>query len=240
MKASAGSRLPRGAVIEGALRGSGDLRVAGEVLGPIEIEGHLVIEATGLVRGEVRARTITIAGTLEGDANAVELVRLEAGARMTGDARADRVSAAEGARLRGRIRTSQERAQLERMRRTTGGTLLAPFSSSGALRAPGSASSDEPTRGEPTRDEPTRDEPTRAALPREERPTPRAAPRRATSELAASPARTIDVEAAERDTSPMSRPARAARASTPEGPPPPFMPAIGKRRARRRDAEPTP
>ncbi len=131
-----GSRLPRGVALEGTVRGHGDLRVAGEVIGPIEIEGHLVIEEGGVVRGEIRARTITIAGTLEGNATALELVRLEPGARMTGDARAERVSAAQGALLKGRIRTSQERAQLERMRRTTGGTLLAPFSSSGSILAP--------------------------------------------------------------------------------------------------------
>ncbi|MBX7196460.1 MAG: polymer-forming cytoskeletal protein, partial [Sandaracinaceae bacterium] len=131
-----GSRLPRGVVLEGSIRGQGDLRVAGEVLGPIEIDGHLVIEAGAAVRGEVRARTITVAGLLEGNATALELVRLEPGARMTGDARAERVSAAQGALLKGRVRTSQERAQLERMRRTTGGTLLAPFSSSGSILSP--------------------------------------------------------------------------------------------------------
>ena len=139
-----GSRLPRGVVLEGSVRGQGDSWIAGEIQGPVEIDGQLVIEPTGVVRGEVRARSIAIAGVLEGNATAIELVRLEPGARMVGDARAERVSAAAGALLRGRIRTGQDRAQQERMRRTTGGTLLAPFSSSGSVRAPSFTLEDEP------------------------------------------------------------------------------------------------
>ena len=130
------SRLPHGAHFDGRIRGQGDLIIAGEVDGPIEIDGQLTIEATGVVRGDLRARSIAIAGQVEGNAHAIELIRLEPGAKMIGDARAERVSAGTGALLRGRIRTSTERAQNERMRRTSGGTLLAPFSSSGGIAAP--------------------------------------------------------------------------------------------------------
>ena len=130
------SRLPQGAHFDGRIRGQGDLIIAGAVDGPIEIDGQLTIEATGVVRGDIRARSIAIAGHVEGNAHAIELIRLEPGAKMIGDARAERVSAGTGALLRGRIRTSTERAQSERMRRTSGGTLLAPFSSSGGTAAP--------------------------------------------------------------------------------------------------------
>lgn len=130
------SKLPHGAHFDGRIRGQGDLIIAGAVDGPIEIDGQLTIEATGVVRGDIRARSIAIAGHVEGNAHAVELIRLETGAKMIGDARAERVSAGTGALLRGRIRTSTERAQNERMRRTSGGTLLAPFSSSGSIAAP--------------------------------------------------------------------------------------------------------
>jgi cytoskeletal protein CcmA (bactofilin family) len=139
------SRLPHGAHFDGRIRGQGDLIIAGEVDGPIEIDGQLTIEATGVVRGDIRARSIAIAGHVEGNASALELIRLEPGAKMIGDARAERVSAGTGALLRGRIRTSTERAQNERMRRTSGGTLLAPFSSSGSIAAPTFSSREAPT-----------------------------------------------------------------------------------------------
>lgn len=254
---SLGSRLPRGVVLEGAIRGQGDLRIAGEVEGPIEIDGHLIIEESGVVRGEVRARVITIGGVLEGNANALELVRLELGARMTGDARAERVSAAQGALLRGRVRTSQERAQLERMRRTTGGTLLAPFSSSGAILAPGFASS----AGElaaPPAPRPASSSPSSAGFvraPAIDSLKAEAAVARVTREavidardpsVVAAQANAHAVRTAERreerdamaprDAKPATREA-APRAPESDRPPPPVMPAIGRRRAQRRNAE---
>jgi cytoskeletal protein CcmA (bactofilin family) len=262
-----GSRLPRGVVLEGTIRGQGDLRVGGEILGPIEIDGHLVIEEGGVVRGEIRARTITISGVLEGNATALELVRLEPGARMTGDARAERVSAAQGALLKGRVRTSQERAQLERMRRTTGGTLLAPYSSSGAILAPSSTGAisapvldrltTEAVVARVTRDAviDARDPATRdahaAAIaehaivvrptePLPERP-PSRLPAKAPDEPRASDrAERIQPErASEARAAPAvaERPSERARRAEMDRPPAPVMPAIGRRRAARRGAE---
>ena len=98
-----GSVIPEGLVVEGELRGQGDLVVAGTIEGPVTIDGHLLIEAGGVIRGEVRARAIVVRGTLHGPAIADETIRLEPGSRMVGDARADRVSVVEGALLRGRI-----------------------------------------------------------------------------------------------------------------------------------------
>lgn len=267
-----GSRLPRGVVLEGSVRGQGDLRVAGEILGPIEIDGHLVIEEGGVVRGEVRARTLTIAGTLEGNATALELVRLEPGARMTGDARAERVSAAQGALLKGRVRTSQERAQLERMRRTTGGTLLAPFSSAGGIAAPSMERSSPGEIAAPPIDRsllarapldhaPAELEPSHERAPIQRPPVERPTLERLTTEDAVArvtrdavidgrDAASVAAYEAEhgmgRPTKPLpskpaSRPAPEGRAAseTPpmDRPPPPVMPAIGRRRAMRRNRE---
>lgn len=234
---ASGSRLPRGVVLVGSVRGQGDLHVAGEVEGPIEIDGQLVIEAEGRVRGDVRARSVIVHGRLEGHATAVELVRLEAGARMVGDARADRVSAAAGAQLRGRVRTSQERAHFERMRRTTGGTLLAPFSSSGALLAPsssGTASSPlEPTVAAVAPSESTPPNIDRAPIDEQAAAQPgpgrrRRARRDTSSEFA--------LEAAVRDDEDAHM-ARRPAAPTDE-PPPPRMPRIGRRHALRRGEDP--
>ncbi|MDW8246631.1 MAG: polymer-forming cytoskeletal protein [Sandaracinaceae bacterium] len=130
---SSASKIPRGAVFVGVVRGQGDLRVAGQVHGPIEIDGQLVVEATGRVKGEVRARSVILSGVIEGDVHCLEVLRLEAQGRLWGNAQAERLSAAKGAQIRGRIRTSNERAQIERLRRTAGGTFVAPFSSSGSV-----------------------------------------------------------------------------------------------------------
>ncbi|GAB4208411.1 MAG: hypothetical protein OHK0013_26890 [Sandaracinaceae bacterium] len=202
-----GSRVPRGVTVQGSVRGQGDLWIAGEIEGPVEIEGQVVIEPSGVVRGEVRGRSVVIAGLLEGNATATELVRLEPGARMVGDARAERVSAAAGALLKGRIRTAQDRGQLERLRRTTGGTLLAPFSSSGALHAP------------------VDDQPPPATARTTNSGWERAAPEREPLPRSVGEPRALEREPARPPT----------RANDEERPPPPLIPPIGRRRAQRRE-----
>ena len=131
------SSIPAGAIVEGSIRGAGDLVVRGTVEGPITLDGTLTIDVAALVRGEVRARAIVVRGTLEGTAHASEVVRLEAGARLFGDVFAERISAASGALVRGRVRM----AGAERLRRTVGGTIEAPFSSAGMIEAPAVAPS---------------------------------------------------------------------------------------------------
>ncbi|UJR79283.1 bactofilin family protein [Sandaracinus amylolyticus] len=131
---SRGSVLPEGMRLAGEIRGQGDLVVAGTIEGPIAIDGHLTIEATGVVRGEVKARAVVLRGTLTGPAVAEETIRLESGARMIGDARAERVSVVEGALLRGRITMTGAQAARRSSagqvpaveRRTTPGAVSAP------------------------------------------------------------------------------------------------------------------
>lgn len=128
---SRGSVLPQGMTLVGEIRGQGDLVIAGSVEGPIAIDGHLTIEASGSVRGEVKARAMVLRGTLAGHAIAEETIRLEVGARMVGDARAERVSVVEGALLRGRITMTGAQPS----RRSSAGQLAAPS----AMVAPSTA-----------------------------------------------------------------------------------------------------
>lgn len=95
------SRIPRGIKLQGEVRGDGDLVVSGEVIGPIDIAGSLVIEGT--VTGEVRAEHVVVRGTLEGDVQASQSMRLDARARLLGNAQAGRITIAQGAFVRGRI-----------------------------------------------------------------------------------------------------------------------------------------
>lgn len=126
------SVLPEGVQLTGQIRGSGDLVVRGVLIGNVDLDGLLTIEAGGLLRGEVRARSMIVRGLVEGPVVTLELLRLESGARVVGDVQADRVSAASGAVIRGRVRMTGA----DRLRRTAGGTLTAPFTSSGAVEAP--------------------------------------------------------------------------------------------------------
>jgi cytoskeletal protein CcmA (bactofilin family) len=102
------SLIPGSVTVEGELTGRGDLVILGRVLGDITIDGLLIIEEGGAVRGEVRAASVVIRGALAGDAVGQESVRVEAGAQVVGDLRAPRIKVADGAQLKGRVQIGVE------------------------------------------------------------------------------------------------------------------------------------
>lgn len=102
------SLIPGSVTVEGELSGRGDLVILGRVLGDITIDGLLIIEEGGAVRGEVRAASVVIRGALAGDAVGQESVRVEASAQVVGDLRAPRVKVADGAQVKGRVQIGAE------------------------------------------------------------------------------------------------------------------------------------
>lgn len=97
------SVIPSGVTLVGDVEGDADLVVYGRVEGPIHVGGSLVIEASGVVRGHVRARSVVVRGVLKGNAFGDELVRVDEGARLVGELTAPRVQVVPGAHFRGQI-----------------------------------------------------------------------------------------------------------------------------------------
>ncbi len=97
------SVLPSGMKLVGDVAGEEDLVVFGEIEGEVAIGGALVVERTGAVRGNVKARTVAIRGVVVGDASAAETIRVDEGGRVVGDVRAPRVNIVKGARFRGHV-----------------------------------------------------------------------------------------------------------------------------------------
>ncbi len=135
------SVLPDGMKLVGDVEGEGDLAVLGTIEGDVRIDGALVVEASGVLKGHAHARSLIVRGVLVGDGSAVDTVRVEPGARMVGDARAPRVSIIDGALFRGRVEMSGDApprvVRSTPRRRSTAGEIAAP-SSAGALTSPGS------------------------------------------------------------------------------------------------------
>lgn len=145
------SVIPSGVTLVGDIEGDADLVVYGRVEGPIHVDGTLVIEAEGVVRGHVHARTVVVRGVLKGNAFGDEVVRVDEGARLVGELTAPRVQVVPGAQFRGQIHVAQvgePRLTTYDPRLhtfsgwpapdagTTPGTLVAPRTSSGAMSAP--------------------------------------------------------------------------------------------------------
>ncbi|MBX3251797.1 MAG: polymer-forming cytoskeletal protein [Myxococcales bacterium] len=101
------SILPAGVTLVGEIEGDADLIVRGRVEGPIHVSGALVIEATGIVRGHVRARSVLVRGVLKGNAFGDDVVRVEAGAKLVGELTAPRVTVVPGAQFRGQVHVGE-------------------------------------------------------------------------------------------------------------------------------------
>ena len=80
-----------------------DLVVQGQIEGSILHTRSLTIGAQGRMGGDIKARRITVEGTVDGDLYALESVVLRAGAIVRGNVFANKVSVAEGAKFSGRI-----------------------------------------------------------------------------------------------------------------------------------------
>jgi cytoskeletal protein CcmA (bactofilin family) len=102
------SIIGQNTTIRGNLRGTGSLDVRGRVEGDIEVDGDVALGEDSTVSGNISGAQISVAGSVLGDLRGTEAVLLERGARVVGDLVAPRIGIAEGALVRGGIRTEGE------------------------------------------------------------------------------------------------------------------------------------
>ena len=79
------SVIGEGSIFEGRFYISGSLRVDGKFEGDIRTDEALVVGETGKVKTNISAREVILAGTLIGDIDAKDEVRLTETGRMLGD-----------------------------------------------------------------------------------------------------------------------------------------------------------
>jgi cytoskeletal protein CcmA (bactofilin family) len=93
--------------VEGHVRFSGELyvngTVVGDIVGPEEAQGALVVSEEGSVKGEIRAPNVIVSGSVEGDVHADVRVELGKSARVRGDIYYKLVEVHVGAVIDGRM-----------------------------------------------------------------------------------------------------------------------------------------
>lgn len=90
--------------VKGELCGAEDLAIEGKFEGVIRLGDHnLVVGKNAHVLASIKARSVRIEGTVQGDVLATEKVELASGSTLDGDIRAGRVVIADGARFRGSV-----------------------------------------------------------------------------------------------------------------------------------------
>ncbi|HVJ29261.1 MAG TPA: polymer-forming cytoskeletal protein [Gammaproteobacteria bacterium] len=86
-----------------------DLIIEGTVEGKIAHQGHhLTIGKSGRVKANIRARLITVYGSVEGDLHGDDGVEISASARVTGNVVGPRVTLEGGATFKGSITTGDD------------------------------------------------------------------------------------------------------------------------------------
>lgn len=98
-----------GLVMEGKLRGKGNYKVAGRVIGECDIDGALLLDERGSWLGKIVADVVVIAGTVEGEIIARKQLELQASAVVKGSLESPVIAIDKGARHQGTLKmTSQD------------------------------------------------------------------------------------------------------------------------------------
>lgn len=92
-----------GTVVRGTLRGAEDLVVRGRVEGTLVVEGALFVEKGAVVKADVTAERVVIAGALVGDVTATRSIEITADGRVKGDLASPKLRTEPGARFAGEL-----------------------------------------------------------------------------------------------------------------------------------------
>jgi cytoskeletal protein CcmA (bactofilin family) len=101
--------LSRGVSIKGTVKFRDELLIDGEVEGKIDSTGMLTIGEHAQVRGEIRAKSVKIRGTVKGNIFASERCELQAGCTLHGDVEAPRLVVDENATFLGSAKIATQK-----------------------------------------------------------------------------------------------------------------------------------
>jgi cytoskeletal protein CcmA (bactofilin family) len=101
MPTQSSALLSRGVSIKGSVKFLNELLIDGEVEGTIDSTGTLTIGEHARIRGEIRAKSVKLRGTVEGNIFVTERCELQAGCTLRGDIEAPRLLVEENVTFQG-------------------------------------------------------------------------------------------------------------------------------------------
>ncbi len=102
-------------VVNGEVSGSGNVYVAGELEGSIELlDGNLTVGPDGRIRANLRARSIVIQGRVDGNLYGLERVELKRSATVAGNIYTPRITIEDGVSLKGSVLVQKDIPALQR------------------------------------------------------------------------------------------------------------------------------
>jgi len=104
-----GTLISEGCKIEGLLSGSGNFMINGEIDGECDIDGSVTIARGGYYKGLLKAISVIVAGTVDGDIVASGQIEITNTAKITGTVSGKAIAVAEGAVVEGVMKTTGQR-----------------------------------------------------------------------------------------------------------------------------------
>jgi cytoskeletal protein CcmA (bactofilin family) len=96
--------------VTGTLKFASELIFDGKIDGEIVSDGVLTLGKNAHVKGEVKTKSVTVHGTVEGNITVTERCELKSSSQLTGDLRATRIMIEEGATFVGKSEVTPARA----------------------------------------------------------------------------------------------------------------------------------
>jgi cytoskeletal protein CcmA (bactofilin family) len=98
------AQIGKSVAIKGEISGSEDLYVDGQLQGSIDLSANsLTVGPNGRVHANIKARNVTISGTLDGNIQASERTDLHKTAVVNGDVQTRRIAIEDGAYFKGKL-----------------------------------------------------------------------------------------------------------------------------------------
>jgi len=107
------SILAAGITIEGKIEGTGNVRVAGQFKGNVNVKGELTIEPGASIDGEVIADTVLVGGEVRGRILASSLVEFRESGTLIGDLKAGSLTVVAGSKMRGKVEFGWKEGEIE-------------------------------------------------------------------------------------------------------------------------------
>lgn len=88
--------------IQGEVSGTGNLRIDGEIEGELKLSGTVIVGETGMVTGNVSARSLNVSGTVHGNARTEESLTIHSSGQLIGDVQVNAFQIEDGGIFKGR------------------------------------------------------------------------------------------------------------------------------------------
>ena len=104
--AGTGTLISEDCKIKGEISGKGNFMINGEFDGECDIEGTVTVAKDGCWRGTLKANSVIVTGTLDGEIHALGSVEIGETARISGSICGESIAVAEGAIVEGVMQTT--------------------------------------------------------------------------------------------------------------------------------------